>query len=373
MAANLVQNRPRPRSPLLVDKILSGGTAIGSADAGAATEFVGTLQKLEHLYIHRLSYQQKIRASGLGDPRKRKGVGIDLLLDVDTVKQTDALEARLQELIDEDSVKEGGGDLGQFFLLWRQHWQHTHAERVVGKPGARLSPTQNDGTPLPSKILYAVEMKRRAVNKKPAKMAWRAAISPAKSPARNFSHPGYLTESFTETKDYFLAKQEVHDRTGRFRTGKAASLGLDVHGQLRDRETGHLVVGGGGRRTHSPSGRRSSIGQFSVRESQFRTPTSQGGTGAPIYVASANTDRYMLAGLPDTWYDENLSGLPDIDRSLELTPAFVSAKNRIKATIDRLNAQKRQGMAGKHTGVPSNPFEGKKKPLSWTSPHGVKY
>jgi hypothetical protein len=81
----------------------------------------------------------------------------------------------------------------------------------------------------------------------------------------------------------------------------------------------------------------------------------------------------MLAGLPDMWYDENLVGMPDIDRSLEMKPAFVSAKNRIKATIDRLNKEKRLGIVGKHTGTPGNPFEGKNKTLSWSSPHGVKY
>ena len=207
MAASLVHERPRPRSPLLVDKILSGGTAIGSADAGAASEFIDTLQKLENLYIHRLGYQQKISATGLGDPRKRKGVGIDLLLDVDTVKQTDALESKLQKLIDDDSVKEGGGDLGQFFLLWREHWQHMHADRVLGHKATK-SFNKIESSPLPSKIMYDLEMKRRAIHERPAKVAWRAAITPAKSPARDFSHPGYLSESWTETKDYFTAKQE---------------------------------------------------------------------------------------------------------------------------------------------------------------------
>lgn len=306
MAANLLSKSPSSKSSLLVDKLIQDGAVVG--DSETASQFLNFLRQLENLYAQRVTFQQRINSRYMDDPRKAKGIGLDILLDVEIAQESNILEEKLQSLIDNEALKEGKGDISKFFMMWRYHWQARHAVDQNLVMGRDISQPHHSS----SETLYEIEMKRKDLKSKPEKKAWVGVASPARERFETFSHPGFLSESWHETKDTFMEKTKTYERTGRFRQKKAAVIGLDLGtSKLSSNLSFHL-----------------------------------GNTKQPIYVNDVNyateeldkTDSYMLAGLPNV-----LSGLqddageqPGFRTSIEKKPAFISAKERIKAAIDRL-------------------------------------
>ena len=307
-AKDLIKKKPKPRSPLMVDKLLRGDRLSISKDLSVHDQvnaFVTCMQKLERLYIHRMDYQAKIKTIG-GQGGTKRGLGVDLLLDVETVKKTKALEVECAQLLREDRT---GGELRRFHSLWLQGWQHNMAA----------------GRSVPGSIKYEVEMKRREVMLEGDKPAWKAAISPRAGARKYFSRPGYLNESWSHTEEWKNEREDTHHRTGRYKTSKAHNLGLDVLAHQTDL---------------ARQAREAANGDASPTNLNLTTPRRQA------------QDQYYLDGLVSrrgtvggAQYAGTLghqaSGIPDLDNSVAEKPAFLSARDRVRVAIDRFQKAER--------------------------------
>lgn len=153
-------------------------------------------------------------------------------------------------------------------------------------------------------------MKKKALKSNAERKAWVGVASPDRQRYGTFSHPGFLSESWHDTKDSFMTKTKTFERTGRFRQRKASVIGLDSGTpQLSSASPFHLV----------------------------KAKQSPHAHGENFTEAMDNGDRIMLAGLPNILYElQDNTDTPGFHTSIEKKPAFISAKERIKAAIDRL-------------------------------------
>ena len=151
-ASQLNVPKSRCRSPLMVDRLLisnKNGADSTTFHNEPDVIFIQLLQQLERLYIHRQAYKKNLN-NGKGGTQSR-GVGVDLLLDVQTVKSIFAAENKISEMMEKD------GNLEEFFHVWQQ----------------MLDDNQHDA--LPRSILYEVEKKRKKVVPAKQPAAWKAA------------------------------------------------------------------------------------------------------------------------------------------------------------------------------------------------------
>jgi Ca2+-binding EF-hand superfamily protein len=202
-AVSLTRPTSKPTSPLIVDKMLTGINNYCYQDIDH--EFIEALQQLERLYIHRKAYQTKV-TSGRGGSLAR-GVGVDLLLSLETVRNVDTKEKLINRMIASDP---SNGDLENFVHAWR---------RMID-----LEASSSVKKSLPSTVLYEVERKRRSVTlggERP--VAWKAAQSPAKS---QFSFSGSLTESARGGKALENLTPELGERK-RYHMKTADRIGLN--------------------------------------------------------------------------------------------------------------------------------------------------
>jgi hypothetical protein len=306
-AAQLKIVKPKLRSPLVVDKILHQdrlSTSERLRESPTIITFIQTLQELERLYIHRRTYQKKIKiASSTAGTDAKRGVGVDLLLDVETVKDIQRKEDELSRMIAQDSTFE----LERFFTLWHSQWERTHSE-------------QNDQS-LPSSIVYEVEMKRRGVHLKPESPAWKAAISPRKE---LFSHSGSLTES-AQSDAWLLSKQDIHEKTGRYRMTKANILGMNT-GESPSREYYDAKLTDG--KIFGSNNDRYVLGLGGRRNSDFAKYASPSSTVNQARMYGSNGSHHLSHSSPSGF-------VPELNNSLSSGKKYLSARARVEASIQR--------------------------------------
>lgn len=198
-AALLQQAAISPTSPLVVDKILHRDEE-KNIDTTINMEFIQLLQSLERLYIHREAYKKNF-AIGRGGTWAT-GIGIDILLDSQTVKSIQTKEDQLSKMIAHDI------DLEDFFHVW---------QRMLTLDAA-------SNKKLPNSVLYEVERKRKSIAPKPQHVAWKAAVSPSKA---QFSFAGSLTDSAQGGQALANHSPQLGERQ-RYHTKKATILGLNA-------------------------------------------------------------------------------------------------------------------------------------------------
>jgi hypothetical protein len=186
-------------SPLVVDKILHRDEE-KNIDTTINMEFIQLLQSLERLYIHREAYKKNFSIGGGGT--WATGIGIDILLDSETVKSIQTKEDQLSKMIARDI------DLEDFFHVW---------QRMLTLDAA-------SNKKLPTSVLYEVERKRKSIAPKPQHVAWRAAVSPRKA---QFSFSGSLTDSAQGGQALANHSPQLGERQ-RYHTKKATILGLNA-------------------------------------------------------------------------------------------------------------------------------------------------